>query len=290
LVAAASLTNKVVNQDACGVVLNEKARLSAIVVADGLGSHYGAEIASRIAVDTAARYLQAIESPSDLDLDRVFSAARHAIDNYASQDGLATPPDLDWDNAFGTTLLCAVETRDLITVGYLGNGGIFHIRGDFQSFPKNQLLPWTAINYLNPHSAPRDGKNVLYKLLSPRRKGPETVPAILTFRKDNEFLGDLVMICSDGIYSYDQTPIGKDAEDRVWISGERAICMFFEFLGGFFSGEEYTAAELETTLHSYLAGLRLENLVTDDCTLAVLIGDQAIRRQRALLAHAKAAV
>ena len=50
-VAAASLTNKVVNQDACGVVLNEKARLSAIVVADGLGSHYGAEIASRIAVD-----------------------------------------------------------------------------------------------------------------------------------------------------------------------------------------------------------------------------------------------
>src|SRR5438034_132361 len=141
LVAAASLTNKVVNQDACGVVVNDKAALSAIVVADGLGSHYGAEIASRIAVDTAARYLQATECASDLNLDDVFSAARDAIDAYASQDTLATPPDLDWDNAFGTTLLCAVETRDLVTVGYLGNGGIFHIRGDFHSFPKSRLLP-----------------------------------------------------------------------------------------------------------------------------------------------------
>ena len=58
----------------------------------------------------------------------------------------------------------------------------------------------------------------------------------------------------------------------------------------FFAGEEFTCEDLETTLHSYLASLQLENLVTDDCTLAVLIGEQAGRYRRVLSAHAQVAV
>jgi two-component sensor histidine kinase len=78
-----------------------------------------------------------------------------------SDDGIGLPADLDWRNAFGTTVLCAVETIDHIVVGYLGNGAIIHIRGNFTTFPPSQLLPWTAINYLNPHTISQGGKNTM---------------------------------------------------------------------------------------------------------------------------------
>jgi hypothetical protein len=282
LIAAASTTNKAVNQDAHMVVRNGKVPLSAVIVGDGLGSHYGAEIASQLAVETVAQHLRICETANDVDAQHLFSAAGEAIYAYASQDGLQLPPNLNWDEAFGTTLLCCVETEDEVTIAYLGNGAVFHIRGNFNTFPKSQLLPWTAVNYLNPHSIPQDGRNPLYKLLSPRRQTHAMVPTILTLGKDNQLVGDIVMVCSDGIYSYDQTPIGKDDQGNVWISGERTICRFFDFLADFFANESQTEGDLETTLQAYLADLQVKNLVSDDCTLAVLISNQTMRFQRSL--------
>src|SRR5262249_2604018 len=147
------------------------------------------------------------------------------------------PADLDWNSAYGTTVLCAFETPRSIMLAYLGNGAIFHIRGNFNTFPASQLLPWAAINYLNPHSLSQNGKNVLYKLLSPRGRDGEIIPTVLTLGKDQDVFGDIVLVCSDGIHSYDQTAIGTDDEGRLWISGDETVRLFFESLKLFFEQE-----------------------------------------------------
>jgi hypothetical protein len=191
------------------------------------------------------------------------------------------PADVDWDAAFGTTALCAVDTPGEIRLGYVGNGAIFHVRANFNTFPSSQLLPWTAVNYLNPHSAPQQGKNVLYQIVAPRATG-HVLPTVVTVGKDSERLGDIVMVCTDGIYSYDQTPMGRDGDGNIWISGEATMALFFEALSRFFAGGSHTDDDLRLALEDYLKEVETKGLATDDCTVGVIVTERALTYQRAL--------
>jgi serine/threonine protein phosphatase PrpC len=281
LAAAATIGNKHVNQDAFAVARNEEAGLVAILVADGVGSHFGAEVASAMVVANLRKALEQTVSPCEIDIPSLFLDARTHLERHVKQHAGDLPADLDWQNAFGTTLLCGVERSDHIILGYVGNGGIFHLRGNFNCFPPSQLLPWTAVNYLNPHSFSQDGKNILYDVVSVNPEH-EMTPTVLSLRKSGDRFGDIVMICSDGLYSYDQVPIGKDDQDHIWISGEQSVTLFFQHLNRFFTGEEYTDQALQAALEGYLAEIKARGLVTDDCTLGVMVTGAALRFQRSL--------
>lgn len=281
LAAAATIGNKPVNQDAFAVARNGDAGLVAILVADGVGSHFGAEVASAMVVAKLREALETAVSPCEIDIPSLFFDARTHLERHVKQHAGDLPADLDWHNAFGTTLLCGVERNDHIILGYVGNGGIFHLRGNFNCFPPSQLLPWTAVNYLNPHSFSQDGKNILYDVLSVNPEH-EMTPTVLNLRKSRDRFGDIVMICSDGLYSYDQVPIGKDDQDHIWISGEQSVALFFQYLNRFFTGDEYTDRTLQAALEEYLAEIRARGLVADDCTLAVMVTGAALRFQRSL--------
>ncbi len=281
LAAGATIGNKPVNQDAIAVARNEGAGLVAILVADGVGSHFGAEVASAMVVAKFREALERAVSPCEIDIPSLFFDARTHLERHVKEHAGDLPTDLDWRNAFGTTLLCGVETDDHIILGYVGNGGIFHLRGNFNCFPPSQLLPWTAVNYLNPHSLSQDGKNILYDVLSVDPEHRMT-PTVLSLRKSRDRFGDIVMICSDGLYSYDQVPIGKDDQDHIWISGEESVAVFFQHLSRFFSGEEYTDQALQAALEEYLAAIKARGLVADDCTLGVMVTGAALRFQRSL--------
>ncbi len=166
ILAVASTSNKEKNQDACAVVKNEEAGLTAVIVADGIGSHFAADQGSHVVTESAVSTLAELGQDSHVGLEDVFREAHTRLKKHVVEHAEDIPADVDWANAFGTTLLCAVETRRHLLLGYVGNGALVHIRGNFNSFPESQLLPWSAINYLNPHSFSRNGKNVLYKLLS----------------------------------------------------------------------------------------------------------------------------
>jgi serine/threonine protein phosphatase PrpC len=282
LLAAATTSNKIVNQDASALARNSVVPLAGIILADGLGSHYGAEIASRVAATSLRDALELIERACEVDVPHLFANAQQCLERYVGEHAEELPADLDWANAFGTTLLSVIETNDQILIGYLGNGAIFHIRGNFNTFPASQLLPWTAVNYLNPHSVSKAGKNVLYKLLSARSHGSQIDPTVLKLRKDIDVCGDIVLLCSDGIYSFDQTPMGRDSEDNIWISGEESMWLFFEALKGFFVGRDHAETNLQDTIEAYLAELKTRNLVSDDCALGVLITEKALRYQESL--------
>lgn len=60
------------------------------------------------------------------------------------------------------------------------------------------------------------------------------------------------------------------------------MSLFFETMKSFFAGRDYAEEVLQASLEKYLARLRLNNLVTDDCTLGVLITERAICYQQTL--------
>jgi len=281
LLGGATVTMKAVNQDAYQLVRNEGIPLTALIVADGLGSHYGAEFAAEFAVKNLGGRVAGASDANEIDLERWFCSAQKELAEWVADQSEELPVGLDLNNAFGTTLIAVVETETELIIAYLGNGAVLHVRGNVQEFlPPRHLLPWTAMNYLNPHSLPIGGKNVMYKLLTPRPSESEMVPTILRLRKDAEEFGDIVIVCTDGVYSYDQTPIGTDSNGAVWISGEATIPPLFDTLRSFFRGQDYTTTGLQTSLGGYLSYLDANNLVTDDCTVAVLITGKALQYQR----------
>jgi serine/threonine protein phosphatase PrpC len=280
LVAGATLSPKNENQDTFACARNRGADLVGVALADGLGSHHGAEIASFVAANTVAKRLELYGPEDEIDMVALFAQAHCQILDQAHEHMPTEPDGPDSKDAFGTTLLCAVETRDRIVLAYVGNGAIFHLRANFNTFPSHQLLPWTALNYLNPHSIPQNGKPAISRLLSRRALPQQTIPTVLTLSKD-QFCGDIILCCSDGIYSYDQTAIGYDDNHEIWVHANPAVPLLFDSLKEFFDSEA-TGEHLTANLKTYLNNLKAKGLVEDDCTVGALITSRASVYQRDL--------
>ncbi len=96
-------------------------------------------------------------------------------------------------------------------------------------------------------------------------------------------MGDIILICTDGVYSFDQVQMGRDSDQKVWISAEPSTTLFFEALNSFFSNSP-SQAGLNYCIDTYLVNLKAANLVCDDCTVAVLITQKALEYQDQLKA------
>ncbi len=287
--AVSSVSRKPVNQDAACAWVNTARGLTGVVVADGLGSHYGADVASARAATALASILCDLGPDSPLDLPGAFARVNAAL--TAHVEGLPDlPPDLDWNAAFGTTLLCAVDDGDAFTVAYAGNGAIFHVRGDFNACPATQLLPWSAVNVLSPHALSTRGRSTLYKFLGPGASVSQVMPTVVTISKDAEAFGDIVIVCTDGIASQDQTSIGLDDANQLWIKGDAGVAMLYDHLSRFFAAPRQTDDTLQVELERYLAALLARGLVSDDCTVGVIVSAAAARYQASRPAPERAEV
>lgn len=278
--AAATLTQKATNQDACGYIRRSGGG-KAVLVADGLGSHFQAEVGSRLAVDAAKGWLA---DHSDGSLREAFARAAARIDAEATLTRASWPEGVAPDRAMGTTLICALEVAESIEIGYVGNGAILHVRGDFDQHPSARLLPWSSVNLLNPHSRPEQGQAALYKFLGPFQPPAQREPTVVRLSTDAELVGDIIVLCTDGIASYDQTPIGRDSSQRIWIAGDASLALLYAALGEFFVAGTYTDGALEATLQRYLSDLARLDLVEDDCTVGVLVTSRAVEYHALLLA------
>lgn len=281
LAAVASVSKKEVNQDSASIAFNSGYPLKAVIVADGLGSHYRAEFGSTVVAQAIADGLESIQRWQSIRCEELFERAQFRLKLAVETMFETLPPDLDWQNAFGTTVVCAVETEERLTFAYSGNGGLFHLRGNFNTFPASQLLPWSALNYLNPHSISQNGCNAIYKLIGPRSTAEEFQPTVMTVSKDDTHFGDIIICCTDGIYSYDQTPIGRDDRQNLWIGTEPAMSRLYTVLGAFFN-DEPTEESLTRLLQDYVAALKSDGLVSDDCTVGVLVTAKALAFQAQL--------
>jgi protein phosphatase len=111
------------NEDYCGEFVDASKRRRLFIVADGMGGHLGGEVASRIAVETAAEIFQA-SGDDPAELLRVALETANVRVHQASQENM----DLA---GMGTTGVCLLfEPGGAGWVGHVGDSRAYRLRGD----------------------------------------------------------------------------------------------------------------------------------------------------------------
>lgn len=163
------------NEDCCGIVeLADKRTL--FVVCDGMGGHFGGEVASRTVCDTLMAYWQEHTEPDSL--QKVLHAAETASVALDENSGLS---------AMGTTLVMASVESNQVTIAHAGDSRcyVIDIKGnvkyrtldhvDSNSFGHSEIT--RAFFTGHPESAIPDVKTILLEPL------------------------DRLLLCTDGLYN-----------------------------------------------------------------------------------------
>ena len=273
LIATATITNKSENQDCKGEY--ESNDFNALFIADGLGSYKYAKLSSERVIDFFVNETKNHqEKILDLKFSEVYKQAKQKLIDFANE--LTTEEEKHEENLFGTTLISVLETENKIKISYTGNGAIWHIRGNFNEFPASYLFPWSAVNILNPHTIPENGKEALFRLISNNDDFSECIPSVIELEKDNEY-GDIIMICTDGIYSGDQLKAGKN-DKGTWVKYEPSMLKFFEYVSHYFkSNALYNKESIEQILKQYLE--EIKPILDDDATIGIIIPKKTLNYQ-----------
>ncbi len=276
LIAVATNTNKSENQDSGGEF--KGVNFNSIFIADGLGSF----VHPRIASEQVIEFFKAKASSLKVEDGKrfkpnfltVFKEAKERLIEYAKQNIKEEEKQLP--NLLGTTAIIVFETEEKLFIAYTGNGAVWHIRGNFNEFPDAYQFPWNVVNFLNPHTIPEGGKEALYKLISDSPDFNECIPSVIEIEKD-KILGDVIMICTDGIYSADQVKAGKN-EKGVWVKYEPSMLTFFKTLNNYFKVNYYNLDMLKVLLKIYLEEIKPS--LDDDATIGVLITKEVLNYQK----------
>ncbi len=275
LMAVGSLSNKEENQDSVGTLTES---YNIMMVADGVGSSEHARLGSQKVIEFAKARLGEI-SPNEVDLKELFKKIQEDLDAFVNKEH---PTALD--GSFATTLIIGIERDDKFQFAYVGNGGILHLKGNITEFNKNiYFLPWVYSNYLNPHSVPINGKEVLDKFFAKGVELNKVTPTIIEISKDKESSGDVLIICTDGIYSKDQVLVSKDPKGKFWLPCSTTLQMLLQNLKRFLEEDAFDDQGLHHSIMSYLHRIKnSKNLMTDDCSLGILVTKEAQAYQNRL--------
>ena len=270
-IAVESKSSKELNQDAGTVYLGQ--HCSAVAIADGVGSSFDAHIAAELAVRVFLAGVEELDQQAIVmdvcAVRQLWGRVAQELRSYYTQHPIHYR---ERPTALQTTLATVIELEERYLISYLGNGSLFHIRGDFWSF-WDRRWPWCITDLMLGHSFLGDtGKDVLYGIIAPI--GLTAGVRFLELWKDKEY-GDLLVLCSDGISSPDHLRIGRDANDKLWIEVNPYLdALLNQFLKPYFAqlGQQVdTRAMLMQTLDMFLKA----QTFNDDATLGIVISRQA---------------
>jgi PPM family protein phosphatase len=275
LFASATLTLKT-NQDFASTVENSIADFIGVIVADGIGSHFKAEIASKFCVQKLKEKLEKVETVNQINFEVFFLEVKEELVEYAKQSSEFDFEKINVEQSLGTTLICVIETAENFVVAYSGNGSVWHVKGDFNEFGPTRYLPWNSTNLLTPHCVEQEGKAALNRYISISKA--ECRPTVLQLSKDLILSGDIFVITTDGIYSTDQAQVGKDDNGMIWIRGEESMPVLYKHLSLFLKKNpaEFKSQDLESHLNHYLETLKEMKYIHDDTTIGVIITQTAL--------------
>lgn len=277
IIACATQTNKNgTNQDYCIVFSNPTLGLSGVIIADGIGSHFRSEIASSFCSKKLKEILENLNSADELNFEIFYKDVKLALIEYAKSTDDFDFNSIDKNQSLGTTLICILDDGNKYHIAYAGNGSIWHVDGRFNKFSQSYYLPWNSINLLNPHCIEQEGKAALYRYLSV--SDTQYRPTILTLNKNDFAPGEIIIATTDGVYTSDAVPVGKDANETLWIKGEEAMPLLYKHLSSFLSNNPIDAKneDLEFTLNQFLEELKEKQLMHDDTTVGAIISKRAI--------------
>lgn len=273
--AFATIGKGLVNRDAGGGYFNKNLKVTGIAVADGIGGNEKVEVAAEFVVEFFKQKIKNADSMLDLNLGKLFKNCKIEFNNQFI--------NISENPQFGTTLITLLQfyesNQEFNEVAYTGNGAVWHVKGNFNNFNAEQLFPWTAVNYLNPHSVEENGVEVLTNCFTLKNVEYFSGPTILKFTSDLEF-GDIIILCTDGISSNDQSSLTKDGIGRLWVTIDSQIELLLLHLNEYFINDDITNKSLTTMLEMYLEKMRKANILEDDATLAVIINTKVIDYQK----------
>ncbi len=261
------------DQDAVASIVSDGSReFQLALVADGLGSSEGAGEASRWLV---LKLTEVFDEETPPDLSRLHDIIKMLRDAYLEE--LGTPENIQFGGTprHATTLIVCLETTDEYHIAYLGNGAILHLRP--QQFAMRPHTPWYAVNLLNPHSQMQDGKEALTRFFSPDAGDQTLTPTLLTLRKD-AIGGEILILCTDGIFSQDSVTGGEAANGRVYHESSMRLTLLYNALKGLGSADN---TRLQAIVDAYLDTIHPEK-VDDDTGIAVLFSPVAVSKMREL--------
>ncbi len=269
-----SISNKETNEDYAVSFKNSKIDIQGVIVADGIGSHYQPEKGAEFCAKALKRKLEACSVVEELNLKKFFREVQKELNSELKKDlpkeGL--PKDM-----FGTTLICAVETSDKFLFAYVGNGSIWHLKGNFPSTMKNNILiPWNASNYLNPHVTSEQGKPSLYRFFAMNMSDEKIHPTVFEIEKDKR-VGDIIIISSDGLFSNDNTQVAKAPDGSLWIGGYGKVIMLFNHLKELAYTKKISEAKVQKALENFKK--EIKECIEDDTTVGVIYSFEAIEFQ-----------
>lgn len=281
IITCARETPKKINEDHCERFENLNLSIQGVIVADGIGSHYLPQEGSYFCTSKLKELLVNLHSIEELDFNKLFKDVAKALDNDILANGDITIPEAA-ENSFGTTLICAVELEDCYKVAYVGNGSIWHIRGNFNNFSPVRFLPWNAINLLNPHTVEENGKESLYRYFS--YKNSNCIPSVITLSKDTTEFGEIILITTDGFHSADQCAVGKDGKGKLWVKGEDSLPRLLSPLSELLKADadELQEVDLNANIERFLAETKESRLMDDDTSLGIILSAQAMRYHKSL--------
>ena len=263
ILSGTSVTNKhseESNQDAVAIVRNRFQNLNAVIVADGIGGLANGGDAARIAVSVAKDLLS---SDRPIDINEVFANVQLSLHHIVK----SRADNIELDQ-FGTTLLIATETKESFKVGYLGNGSIYHIRGNFENcLNESRPTPTCAVNLLNPQSIQKDGKETLTGFISPILL---CEPSIIEIFKD-KVNGDILIVTTDGLGSNDQIQLGKDGSGIWWSRTEMWLPELLKKIKFAIQNDSKPG-----TLKNFLNEMKANKKLDDDTTLGLIITNKAV--------------
>jgi len=273
-----SITPKTNNEDYVEVFENKILQLRGYILGDGIGSHYKPNEGSKFCVVRLKYYIENCIEKDELDLKLFFGkVAKDMILEFDSSYDIAV--NIEKEKCYGTTLICVIEEVNKFTIAYVGNGSIWHFRGNFSKFSPHRYLPWNVINLLNPHTNEIDGKETLYKFIALETSTEQVIPSLIEIQKDNELYGDLLLASTDGLFSADHNAIAKDKEGNIWISGEKKIELFINSLKSYFNEEKKLDSEtLEKYVDTYLNDIQTKNLVDDDLSFGLIVTSPVLKK------------
>jgi PPM family protein phosphatase len=183
-----------VNQDRMGYSFTRDALL--LVLADGMGGHVRGEVAAGITMQTMSTLFQKHATPyvkkPERFLEEAFLAAHHEIHSYRDANGLADTPRT-------TVVACLIQHNSAIWA-HCGDSRLYWLR-------RGQIVGRTRDHSHIEHliakglAAPSErathpDRNKLYNCL-----GASSLPKVDVSRQASLQAGDVVLLCSDGLWS-----------------------------------------------------------------------------------------
>ena len=200
-----------VNEDACGVWSSPEACFCAL--SDGLGGHYGGDVASKLAVQHALDWFRTTPECSSGAVEASLRAGNLAIISEQRSD-------VRLKHMRATVVILSIDTkRDLAVWGHIGDSRLYCFRQGRiiqQTRDHSVLQSMVDAGYLQPREL-RESPNrskLLAALGNEERFEVEVIPVAFPL-----IAGDVFLLCTDGLWEYVEE---EDMERLLNVAGSAA--------------------------------------------------------------------